>query len=223
MRQINNHTLFPRKVRRTLSTSTPFESNNSMGPQWQWKDNDGWRNYDAQTNGMIEQTFSLKRPFVLLDHGYFKEAGGYILDFQTMVQKRQTTGTERNIRRLDPSVSNGLAFVWEYEVSPNEWKSYDLPTSKLLEASLNNRHKIVFLNHGEFKKSKGGYAISFENLLQIRKETGDQIKIRRNPPPSSSTIYGIPQITTMVTSNSNSEENEPTSSKISEGINFSFL
>jgi hypothetical protein len=73
-------------------------------PYWEWFNDSIWNPYDPETNDIIEEAYTNKSPTVSLNHGFFRDSGGYTIDFTNMNQIRDSTGYARQIRRTPPAI-----------------------------------------------------------------------------------------------------------------------
>lgn len=100
-------------------------------PVWEWRNQyDGWERYDNYTStcfhvsyltelgNLIEEEHQNGAETVSLNHGFFGESGGYTIDFEQMVQYRDSSGNERQIRRVPPTLPRGAGNSMPMEVTP---------------------------------------------------------------------------------------------------------
>jgi WWE domain/Deltex C-terminal domain/Zinc finger, C3HC4 type (RING finger) len=90
------------------------------------------------------------------------------------------------------STPSDLGYVWEWQDGAEEWQHFDKMACRLLEGMCKRGLKSTTLNHGEYAKSAGGYAVDFASLNRRENATGRLDPIRRNPPPVdlSMSVYG---------------------------------
>ncbi|KAJ4463127.1 putative defective in Cullin neddylation protein 1 [Paratrimastix pyriformis] len=71
--------------------------------KWEWLDDGGWIEYDAETTRIIETAYAAQQKTVVLNNGFFRAQGGYEIDFRRMTQKKKRTGFDRRVRRSGPA------------------------------------------------------------------------------------------------------------------------
>lgn len=144
------------------SSSSASSSEEVEEVQWQWQSENGWVDYDDQTNTIIEKAHKQKQPKVSLVHGFFGAQGGYEIDFTNNCQTKLMTGYRRDIRRQTTKTQNDSdssndddAPVWEWQ-GDYTWHAYDQQTTDMIEKA----HKagqvcFEFVCQAQYKLNSG--------------------------------------------------------------------
>jgi WWE domain len=215
MRQRKKATGFKRDVRRialpddTLAAMEPNAGGEVVAlgsglpalggsADWQWRDDDGWKSYDAETSAVVEAAYAKCQAVggsgpntVELSHGFFLTRGGYVIDFAKHEQTKKSTGFVRRVRRRAATASAASGQSMDSVMSAAEdgrvqwlwWDNsnfvpYDVNTMRILEAAHATGDTKTTLNHGHFG-SGGGYAINFEKMQQKKLSTGFVRRVQR--------------------------------------------
>ncbi|XP_064612188.1 LOW QUALITY PROTEIN: E3 ubiquitin-protein ligase DTX1-like [Liolophura sinensis] len=137
-----------------------------------------WRPYEPHVATYIEKCFTGNTGHVYLGHAD-ATLTHYILDFRSMSQIRQGTGTSRSVRRslYNRTSPAGQGVMWQWEGdNPGTWHLNDMDISGLLENAFSQRQTMVDLSALPFCLP---YKICLSTMSQIRLETKRRRMIRR--------------------------------------------
>jgi hypothetical protein len=83
--------------------------------------------YDPTTTTLIDEAYKSNRPILHLNHGFFRDSGGYTINFTHMLQIRDSTGNERPIRRIPeaPAIAESLDDLVDYEDDVSTLAEFD--------------------------------------------------------------------------------------------------
>jgi len=93
----------------------------AISGQWAWKDTNSWKEFDVETNQMIEEAYQKGKSNLLLQHGFFQR-DTYTIQFapkDDMKQINNKTKFDRQIRRVTAGPSNNSA-KRKYETSDSD-------------------------------------------------------------------------------------------------------
>jgi hypothetical protein len=170
---------------------------------WEWEQDDGtYTDYDAATSATLEAEY-VKRIGAGLYNGNFNNHS-YDVDFSRMTQKNLSSGKIRAIRRTGPSIYGGgvnggpppavapppppppptaqpPAAKWQYEDHNGNLKDCASDYSDLLEAKYTaGQGKGVC--KVEEPTTLADYFVDFDNMSQIRADTGKRRRLSRQGP-----------------------------------------
>eukprot|EP01084_Bolivina_argentea_P088048 158962_1 len=145
---------------------------------WQWKDDNGYKNYSHDVSNEIENVYSNSDH----DHGKIitKKFGTQTYEIKPfqMTQVNKATQFARIIRRINVNEKNendtSNKMKWQWCDNGTKWTDYDKVTSIAIEKSYANAKNVHQIN----VKSKT-YEIRFNTLKQCNLSTNFERDIRR--------------------------------------------
>jgi len=86
------------------NTNSVEDDEDEDNERWQWLDDNGWKDYDSETDDIISKAYEKGQMSVVLKHSMFGKAKkGYTIDFKQLLQTNNSSGYVRNIRKTSKS------------------------------------------------------------------------------------------------------------------------
>ncbi|KAL5016672.1 hypothetical protein ScPMuIL_006261 [Solemya velum] len=145
---------------------------------WEWMNQFGvWRPYGPDVTNFLEKN---KQTYKQVHLGVVDRLlNAYSVDYQSMCQIRNDTGTARPIRRMvfpmSCPVAKGVVWQWEGD-SMGDWHSYSIDVAAVLEEAYSIGLKFLDLSKTPVVQP---YHIDLQKMQQKRIETGNIRLIRR--------------------------------------------